>query len=277
MSKHKSNEDLFNEAWSQFSKLITSEEDAADAIFQSLSEDKKIDCGCDNSVIFRQSGERFFCCRTCKRKVHFTAGTLFAGSSRLRAWLAATFFQGLGLAVSSLRLSRLLDIAQSTALNINKKVSAAIISKMDEAAPTVDARLFSQVIFKRSRQTPADEHPRSELSDQPKPEPESEADPDPVSSNNAHRKTVQTNLPTASTTLQLSISMLAAAAVAFIRTYFDGVSHKYLQLYLAAFWCHRDRESWSPASVLRACLSHPPISYLELLHYKVQDIRMMPL
>ena len=259
MAKKIIDNDLFIEAWSKFNELVASDDDAADAIFQSLLETNQVNCGCDNPQIIRESGERCFYCVTCKREIWFTAGTLFAGASRLRAWMAAVWFKEWGVAVSSLRLSRLLGIAQSTALNITKKVSIALVSQMDEEAQQVDPRRFIDVIFRRSRHTPADEHPRAELLD--------DLEPDRVIN--------VTNLPLASTTKQLTVSMAIAAAIAFIREYFHGVSRKYLQVYLAAFWCHFDRDTWNHGTVLRACLKHPPISYIDLLHYKTPNLRMM--
>ncbi|CAN5211657.1 hypothetical protein BH11CYA1_BH11CYA1_48600 [soil metagenome] len=256
---------LFNEAWSKFSELIATDGDAADAIFQSLLQDNKVHCGCGHQQIVHEQGERCFYCLACKREVWFTAGTLFAGVSRLRAWMAAVWFKEWGIAVSSLRLSQLLDIAQSTALNINKKVAIALVSQMDEEAQIVAPGHFIDVIFKRSRHTPADEHPRSELP----------VDAETVLVGNPHRVTDFTNIPLSSTTQQLTVSMAIAAAVAFIRRYFHGVSLKYLQLYLGAFWCHSDRGTWREGAVLRACLKHPPISYADILHYKTSEIRIM--
>ncbi|CAN5347987.1 hypothetical protein BH11CYA1_BH11CYA1_37910 [soil metagenome] len=263
MSTKLENDELFSEAWSKFNEVITSDEDAADAIFQFLQQENEIDCGCAQPQILRERGERCFNCKTCKSEVWFTAGTLFAGVSRLRAWMAAVWFKEWGVAVSSLRLSRLLDIAQSTALNINKKVAIAVVSQMDEAAMRIDPRRFSDVIFRRSRHTPADEHPRSELPD------ETVLDVD------SRRRIDLTNFQLSSSTQQVTVSIAIAAAIAFIRKYFHGVSHKYLQVYLGAFWCHSDRIKWNQGMVLRACLKHQPISYLDLLHYEAPEIRMM--
>lgn len=256
---HLDNDDLFIEAWSLFRDHITSDDDAADAIFQAMLHSNEIDCGCSLPQILRDQGARSFYCVSCKREIWFTAGSLFAGASRLRAWMAAIWFHEWGVAVSSLKLSRLLDIAQSTALNINKKVAIALVDEMDAEAVTIDPRRFSDVIFKRSRQTPADKHPRAELPDSFEPDYTIEV-PD---------------FGLASTTQQLSAAMTIAAAIAFIRQYFHGVSSKYLQVYLGAFWCHSDRRTWAPGAVLRVCIKHPPISNSDLLHYKVPEIRLM--
>jgi hypothetical protein len=43
----------------------------------------------------------------------------------------------------------------------------------------------------------------------------------------------------------------------FIRSYFHGVSRKYLQNFIAAFWCRTDRITWGPQCLLNACGSAP--------------------
>lgn len=266
------NDDLLIQAWSEFKLLINTDEDAADYIFQSMQHDNEIKCGCSNPQIEREPGARCFYCMSCKREVWFTAGTLLSGVSRLRAWLAAIWFKEWGVVVSSLRFSRLLDIAQSTALNINKKVAIALENQMDSSAMSVDPRRFSDAIFKRSRQTPADEHPRIELvvANSHSAPVANEAD-----GAASGREKCANLFSLAASHQQLSITMAIASAISFIRKYFHGVSNKYLQLYIAAFWCQTDRETWKKGSVLKACLKQRPISYAQLLHYQAPELKMM--
>ncbi|MDX2106565.1 MAG: hypothetical protein SFY67_09200 [Candidatus Melainabacteria bacterium] len=54
----------------------------------------------------------------------------------------------------------------------------------------------------------------------------------------------------------------------FLREKFRGISRKYLQNYLAVFWCWTDRKTWGPNSLLRACLRSPEISYHQILTYE---------
>jgi hypothetical protein len=266
------NDDLFIEAWSEFNLLMNTDEDAADYIFQSMLHDNEIKCGCSNPQIEREPGSRCFYCKSCKREVWFTAGTLLSGVSRLRAWMAVIWFKEWGVAVSSLRISKLLDIAQSTALNINKKVAVALEAQMDDSSMSIDPRRFSDAIFKRSRHTPADQHPRVELVVA-----NSHSSPDTIENAGAspRKDNCVTIFSLAASQQQLSVTMAIASAIAFIRKYFHGVSNKYLQLYVAAFWCHTDRETWKKGSVLKACLKHPPIGYLQLLHYHAPELKMM--
>lgn len=53
----------------------------------------------------------------------------------------------------------------------------------------------------------------------------------------------------------------------FVSSHFHGISRKYLQHYLAAYWCHVEREQWHSGALLKACLRFRPISYEEILDY----------
>ena len=67
-----------------------------------------------------------------------------------------------GLILSSSRFHKLAGIAQSSALQIFKKIAMVIQSHMDEEALSIDSSCFCPVFCKRSRETPAREHPCAE-------------------------------------------------------------------------------------------------------------------
>ncbi|MBP9090878.1 hypothetical protein KBI23_07590 [bacterium] len=48
---------------------------------------------------------------------------------------------------------------------------------------------------------------------------------------------------------------------------YGGVSRKYLQLYLAAFWCHQDATRWPEGALLKILLRGEPIQFQEILGY----------
>jgi transposase-like protein len=48
---------------------------------------------------------------------------------------------------------------------------------------------------------------------------------------------------------------------------FHGISRKLVQPYLAAFWCHIDRPTWSANAVFSACLRAGPLRYRDILAY----------
>lgn len=53
----------------------------------------------------------------------------------------------------------------------------------------------------------------------------------------------------------------------FVARVFHGVSRKYLQLYLAAFWCFKSRRRWSVGSLFSACLRNKHLTYRDRLAY----------
>ncbi len=53
----------------------------------------------------------------------------------------------------------------------------------------------------------------------------------------------------------------------FIRNTYHGISRKYLQPYLGAFWCFIDRKRWTVGALFRACLKAPRITNTDLLSF----------
>jgi hypothetical protein len=60
---------------------------------------------------------------------------------------------------------------------------------------------------------------------------------------------------------------IAERAFSTIEAIYGGVSRKYLQLYLGAFWCHQDGVRWPEDSLLRILLRGEPIQIQEILGY----------
>jgi ribosomal protein S25 len=54
-----------------------------------------------------------------------------------------------------------------------------------------------------------------------------------------------------------------------------GISRKYLQIYLAAIWCHFDRRRWSEEKLLLAVLQAPSITYKDILNYESPPLAAM--
>ncbi len=55
--------------------------------------------------------------------------------------------------------------------------------------------------------------------------------------------------------------------VSFLRGVFQGISRKYLQNYLASYWCHVDRKIWAPGSLFKACARFGVLQSKEVLEY----------
>ncbi|MBP9094006.1 hypothetical protein KBI23_23490 [bacterium] len=275
MSTNPTDDTLFVEAWQASNEEVPSDQAAADFLYDSLVIYNKIECLCRQPQIVHKPGDRFYSCRNCKKVSWVTSGTLFAGVVKLRAWLALVWLKERGITISAVRFSRLLEIAQSTALNIQKRLGMVLEESLDESSPSLPAQFLLPIIIKRSKETPAQEHPRSELAealehgaqflslDQWESFSSKKEDLSAVIA--AYLETSDWCL--ASSHTSDSIASAIKAAIAYIRTYFHGVSRKCLQLYLAFFWCHFDRARWSQGAILLACLEHPPISYESIVRY----------
>jgi hypothetical protein len=69
---------------------------------------------------------------------------------------------------------------------------------------------------------------------------------------------------------------LVAGVIVHLDVTFRGISRKYLQNYLAAYWCHVDRTRWYPGSLLEECCRSHAISYRMLLACVSPLLVMLP-
>jgi len=238
----------FCEAWAEFQAAVPSDDAACDAIYQFVISSGILRCGCSALESSHSSGERFYTCRSCKRDFWFTSGTLFDGVVRLRAWLAAIFFKEQGLVVSGSKLARLTEISSSTALSIQKKISLVLLEEMNDTI-SVSADSFTPVIFRRSRQTPAECHPRAELTQPGEQSWQAEISP----------------------RMKSRIKVVVSHLLNLIGENFHGVSKKCLQLHLASLWCAIDRQRWSTGAVLFVCMQHAPIKLIDVFNFISSD------
>jgi len=63
------------------------------------------------------------------------------------------------------------------------------------------------------------------------------------------------------------MSTAISAFLEFIRVNFRGISRKYLQSYIAAFWCHIDRTKWSSEALWQRCLASKPVNHRQTCAY----------
>ncbi len=116
---------------------------------------------CNTSQPDFSFNKRSFKCRTCKRKNSVTAGTMFENVRLPGPWLARIWFFENRVAISSNQFSQLFKIAPSTSMNIFKKIMLSALETLPP--PDIPSSDFQCVLIKRSSETPANEHPRSEL------------------------------------------------------------------------------------------------------------------
>jgi hypothetical protein len=61
---------------------------------------------------------------------------------------------------------------------------------------------------------------------------------------------------------------IVECCIEFVKRKFHGVSRKYLQFYLAEYWCYVDRNRWSLKSLLRTCQQFYYVSSKEIRNYE---------
>jgi len=254
-----------------------------------------------------------------------------------KPWLSAIWLMEQGFAPNSSSFHQLAEVSQSSALNILKKVRKVIQNKMDETSPTASSSTFQAVICKRSRETPARDHPKAEELDYAQradnfsedPLPEAGQNPTDVDAENCAKASGlgpqprqvydalvdsgsgidelcrRTGLATHELLAALSLlevegllqylpggryartlpkqfsvsvgkvdsnpglvtSSILTMVLRFIHANFHGISRKYLQNYVAGYWCYTAKLRWRCGALLRACLQSHPIRYKDLLGY----------
>ncbi len=58
----------------------------------------------------------------------------------------------------------------------------------------------------------------------------------------------------------------------FVSRTFQGISRKYLQNYLAWYWCYKDKQFWKPGQLFQACATFNGTTYNEIIQYESPPI-----
>lgn len=66
---------------------------------------------------------------------------------------------------------------------------------------------------------------------------------------------------------QSLLDNLRKVGIALIHEFHQGISRKYLQHYLAGFWCSLDRPRWAPGTLLQTCSQSSKVSRFQILSY----------
>ena len=120
-------------------------------------------CSSDETEV--QSGRKLVC-NSCRKKRQVTAGTIFHGVKKVRAWLFAIWIIENSFYVSSKWLGEAVGVAQSSALQIIKS-TLLILEKerFESSAIALETFRFRLFFSKRSILTPALKKPADEVSD----------------------------------------------------------------------------------------------------------------
>lgn len=346
-----SGNDIFARAWQQFESQFPTEDDCWRELYRRLEGNGQVKCcHCGGKDLDENSKARVRRCRKCNKKTWLTAGTFFNRMRFARPWLAAIWLMEQGLVISSLKLHKLVGIAQSSALHILKKLAIVIESHFEDDAASMSSGLFCRVFCKRSRLTPAREHPVKEQEEMEKnwqmnadliletrrtnlftsiPGQRTDMDVDSLIGAHTRVSMIENNLAgqekeiydvlseepilfddlckatgmsvsdiSATLTLleiagaterlpgdryvrfisnksvskpfagsRLQSKMAVSDFINFVCAGFHGISRKYVQLYLALYWCHMARTRWCNGSLLQACLQFGRISHDQILAY----------
>lgn len=363
-------EERIVEALREFNAKFPTEKDCMEKLCALLGASEFIKCRyCGSLDIKRSYGSRVVLCNTCGRKTWITGGTFFHRIRTARPWLMAIYLMESGIALSSSKFHKLIGIAQSSALQIFKKITTVLERQMEERK--IPSKQFRELFCKRSRETSARKHPVSEQDEIEMQENHVDTGgigdgiggEDPVVSLSGHEKMIYECLSSGPLNIDIlsektgievqeilvALTMLELTGVVtgeaggfymrnsgsrnepgsrtgngprnrivsklesrignrtgdeavqaeaqltgknanhqsrkftgagksgtkskmanclkYIRRYFHGVSRKYIQNYLAAYWCYSDRIRWSTGILLKVCVQFGQIDSSEILNY----------
>lgn len=161
-----SKEKLLAEKRRQFDQAYKNLEAGEDKLYEWLSLVGSIICKrCEGNEFTRCDGTRNIICLKCHSRQSFTSKTFFHKMKRATTleYLFLLTLLDEGIEVSASEFERHSSVAYSTSLNMLKKCAIVIDKKMQEAGTRLaHCILFEEIVFRRSKETPAREHPRSE-------------------------------------------------------------------------------------------------------------------
>ncbi len=153
-------EDSLSFCWRQFSAQFKSEKESVEELCRILHAGGLSCRYCKSRDVLREHGARTIKCLNCMTESWFTAGTFFHGIRLARPWVAAIWLIEHGVGVSASKFHKLLGIAYSSAWSILRKLAMVVQRQMGEEF--VSSVRFVALLCRRSRETPAREHPSAE-------------------------------------------------------------------------------------------------------------------
>ena len=147
--------------WRQFTAEFPTEEDCVQELYKRVY-GHEIKCpACYGNRVKKLHNSRIIVCHQCRKETYILSGTFFHNIREARRWLAAIWFTDHGIKLNASSFARLVQVVRATADAIFKKLSFVIIGKMS-GLPEISSREFIATYRKRSRLTPAGEHPSAE-------------------------------------------------------------------------------------------------------------------
>lgn len=150
----------------EFEKEFPKEEDSVEHFARLVIDGFGVFCKiCSSSQIKRAYGSRVFRCLDCRSKGWIFSGTFFQKMRVAKLWNATIWLYERRIQFNAWQLSELCQVAYSSALVINRKIAKIIFSLSCENAEIVPSEVFMILFRKRSRETPANLHPKFEQLD----------------------------------------------------------------------------------------------------------------
>jgi hypothetical protein len=323
IEKFTSSEEEIDLCFARFEERFPTKADKEESIYKSLTRNG-FWCACGTLITDREYGKRNVKCSACGRKSSITANTFYHGVRRLSAYCNGQFLMGEGITISANDFAKRNGISSSQGNNILHAVSSEIVREMEDAAEILTAVLLEPV-GKRSRETPAGEHPKKEQEELEKKvakggskraEKNPREFPARLPSGEKDRRILQllqkkplttdelvtlakmalSELLSILTMLELAgfirtlpgnryeviqetktaqsvpvvgntMEKLLKGFIRFVKLTFHTISRKYLQRYLARYWCFIDRKKWSFETLLEMCARAPYQSSAQLVSY----------
>lgn len=150
------------EMFQQFKKRFPTEEDCWIELIRVIQQNDIFRCRSCNSRQFEHLGGRKILCANCYFGTSITVGTLFERIRRIEPWLAAIWLMERGAVLTSSAFHKFVDIAQSSALVMLRKIRVVLESSFDETTKLMVSAQFKRLMCRRSRETPARLHPSAE-------------------------------------------------------------------------------------------------------------------
>lgn len=149
--------------WEEFCSIYPDEGACWFALFDALTANNALFCrSCNSRAVQFSPLSRSTRCESCCRVTWLTAGTVFHGARKLRPWMAAIWLFEHDIKISSSGFSFLLQIAQSSALNMYKSLFFVVNSEGKQDATEASSSQFLQIFNKRSLETLSWQHPVTE-------------------------------------------------------------------------------------------------------------------
>ncbi len=117
---------------------------------------------CNHHQMLKGQLQRMYRCDVCRKEIWITGGSFFDHVRKFRPYLASFFLLERGIILSASDLSNVLGISVDTAGKIYKKVAKLVSEKMQGSGSDVSTTELSQIVCRRTIETPARQSPLAE-------------------------------------------------------------------------------------------------------------------